>query len=152
MACSVCNHVVLLDIRALFICTYADNIESNVSSIAVDTSAAAEELSTAHEYQRKAGKRAACLMIVVVIVICIVLLAVSNHSTLSVYCIEIRLSDLLSVSSNDPRFFPDLLMPFLLCFHSFWSFLFFFIVDHKYIRDSSLISLLCSVSSSFLLF
>ncbi len=54
-----------------------DNIESNISSIAVDTSGAAEELSTASEYQRKAGRRAACLMIVIVIVVCIVLLAVS---------------------------------------------------------------------------
>ncbi|TDL29127.1 t-SNARE [Rickenella mellea] len=53
-----------------------DNIESNISSVAVDTSGAAEELSTASEYQRKAGRRAACLMIVIVVVICIVLLAV----------------------------------------------------------------------------
>ncbi|KAF8506324.1 t-SNARE [Gautieria morchelliformis] len=53
-----------------------DNIESNITSVAVDTSAAASELTTAHEYQRKAGRRAACLMIVLVIVICIVLLAV----------------------------------------------------------------------------
>ncbi|KZS93643.1 t-SNARE [Sistotremastrum niveocremeum HHB9708] len=56
--------------------TMIDNIESNISSVAVDTSSAAEELHTAHDYQRKAGKRAACLMIVVAIVICIVLLAV----------------------------------------------------------------------------
>ncbi|KAH8114818.1 t-SNARE [Phellopilus nigrolimitatus] len=53
-----------------------DNIESNITSIAVDTSGAAEELSTAHAYQRKAGRRAACLMIVLVIVICVVLLAI----------------------------------------------------------------------------
>jgi len=53
-----------------------DNIESNIGSIAVDTGAAARELTTAREYQRKAGRRAACLMIVLVIVICIVLLAV----------------------------------------------------------------------------
>lgn len=53
-----------------------DNIESNISSVAVDTSGAAEELHTASDYQRKAGRRAACLMIVIVIVICIVLLAV----------------------------------------------------------------------------
>ena len=54
-----------------------DNIESNIHSIAHDTTSAAEELATASNYQRKAGKRAACLMIVIVIVICIVLLAVS---------------------------------------------------------------------------
>ncbi|EJC98457.1 t-SNARE [Fomitiporia mediterranea MF3/22] len=53
-----------------------DNIESNISSIAVDTTGAAEELNTASEYQRKAGRRAACLMIILVIVVCIVLLAV----------------------------------------------------------------------------
>ena len=43
----------------------------------MDTSAAAEELHTASDYQRKAGRRAACLMIVLVFVVCIVLLAVS---------------------------------------------------------------------------
>lgn len=53
-----------------------DNIESNISSIAVDTTGAAEELRTASDYQRKAGRRAACLMVIVAIVICIVLLAV----------------------------------------------------------------------------
>jgi syntaxin 7 len=53
-----------------------DNIESNISSIAVDTSGAAEELSAASEYQRKAGRRAACLMIILIIVIAIVLLAI----------------------------------------------------------------------------
>ena len=49
-----------------------------MSSIAVDTSRASEELTTAADYQRKAGRRAACLMIVVVIVVAIVLLAVSS--------------------------------------------------------------------------
>ena len=53
-----------------------DNIESNISSIAVDTAGAAEELTTAHEYQRRAGKRALCLMLVLVVVVCVVLLAV----------------------------------------------------------------------------
>jgi len=53
-----------------------DNIENNVSSIAVDTSAAAEELTTAREYQRKAGRRAACLGVVLIIVVVIVLLAI----------------------------------------------------------------------------
>lgn len=53
-----------------------DNIENNVSSIAVDASGAAEELTTAHEYQRKAGKRAACLGIVLIVVVVVVLLAV----------------------------------------------------------------------------
>jgi len=58
-----------------------DNIESNISSIAVDTSGAAEELTTASEYQRKAGRRAACLMLILIVVVAIVLLAVSKHST-----------------------------------------------------------------------
>ncbi|KAH9892016.1 t-SNARE [Cubamyces lactineus] len=53
-----------------------DNIESNISSIAVDTAGAAEELTTAHEYQRRAGRRALCLMLVLVVVVCVVLLAV----------------------------------------------------------------------------
>jgi len=53
-----------------------DNIESNISSIAVDTAGAAEELDTAHEYQRKAGRRALCLGIVVIVVVAIVLLAI----------------------------------------------------------------------------
>ncbi|KAI0088511.1 t-SNARE [Irpex rosettiformis] len=53
-----------------------DNIESNISSIAVDTAGAADELHTAHDYQRKAGRRALCLMLVLVIVIAVVLLAV----------------------------------------------------------------------------
>ncbi|OJA14135.1 hypothetical protein AZE42_06717 [Rhizopogon vesiculosus] len=53
-----------------------DNIESNVFSIAADTQGAAEELSTASEYQRKAGRRAACLMVIIVVVVAVVLLAV----------------------------------------------------------------------------
>jgi len=57
-------------------CGFIDNIESNISNVAVNTRDASNELRTAHEYQRKAGKRAACLMIILVIVICVVLLAV----------------------------------------------------------------------------
>ncbi|KAH7913951.1 t-SNARE [Hygrophoropsis aurantiaca] len=53
-----------------------DNVESNIYSITADTQGAAEELSTASEYQRKAGKRAACLMIILVIVVAVVLLAI----------------------------------------------------------------------------
>ncbi|KZT28803.1 t-SNARE [Neolentinus lepideus HHB14362 ss-1] len=56
--------------------TMIDNIESNISSIAVDTSGAAEELTTAHEYQRRAGRRALCLMLVLVVVVAVVLIAV----------------------------------------------------------------------------
>jgi hypothetical protein len=46
----------------------------------VDTAGAAEELSTASEYQRKAGRRAACLGLVVIIVIVVVLIAVGLFS------------------------------------------------------------------------
>jgi len=53
-----------------------DNIDYNIQSVHVDTSRAAEELTTAHEYQRKAGRRAACLMIILIVVVAIVLLAV----------------------------------------------------------------------------
>ncbi|KAF7347183.1 SNARE domain protein [Mycena venus] len=55
-----------------------DNIESNISSVAADVSSGADELRTASEYQRRAGRRAACLMIVLVIVTAVVLLAVSG--------------------------------------------------------------------------
>ncbi|KXN83122.1 Syntaxin pep12 [Leucoagaricus sp. SymC.cos] len=53
-----------------------DNIELNISSVAVDTGAAAEELTTAAEYQRKAGRRAACLTLILAVVAAIVLLAI----------------------------------------------------------------------------
>ncbi|KAG9315678.1 t-SNARE [Chiua virens] len=53
-----------------------DNIESNIYSIASDTRGAAEELSTAAEHQRKAGRRAACLMLIIVFVVAIVLMAI----------------------------------------------------------------------------
>ncbi|KAJ3532098.1 hypothetical protein NM688_g7474 [Phlebia brevispora] len=61
-----------------------DNIESNIDSIAVDTGAAAEELTTAHEYQRKAGRRALCLMLVLVVVIAVVLIAL-GHGTAPIH-------------------------------------------------------------------
>ena len=57
-----------------------DNIESNITSVAQNTSSAAEELTTAHEYQRKAGRRMVCLLIILVVVILVVLLAVSVES------------------------------------------------------------------------
>jgi len=53
-----------------------DNIENNIDSVHMDTSRAAEELTQAHEYQRRAGKRAACLMLVLIVVVAIVLLAI----------------------------------------------------------------------------
>ncbi|KAN0087672.1 t-SNARE [Tylopilus felleus] len=53
-----------------------DNIESNVYSISADTRGAAEELTTASEHQRKAGRRAACLMLIITFVVALVLVAV----------------------------------------------------------------------------
>lgn len=53
-----------------------NTIEDNVTIVATNTTDAAQQLEQASEYQRKAGRRAACLMLVVVIVICVVLLAV----------------------------------------------------------------------------
>jgi t-SNARE complex subunit (syntaxin) len=53
-----------------------DNIESNISSVENDTRQADRELVTAHDYQRKAGRRAACLMIILIVVVTIVLIAV----------------------------------------------------------------------------
>ncbi|KDN41978.1 t-SNARE [Tilletiaria anomala UBC 951] len=52
-----------------------DNIEYNITSIATNTAGADRELVSAHEYQRKAGRRAACLLLIVGVVIAIVLLA-----------------------------------------------------------------------------
>lgn len=46
----------------------------------MDTAGAAEELTTASEYQRKAGRRAACLGLVIIIVIVVVLIAVGQPS------------------------------------------------------------------------
>jgi syntaxin 7 len=40
------------------------------------TSSAAEELTSAHEYQRKAGRRMACLLIILAIVALFILLAI----------------------------------------------------------------------------
>ncbi|KAJ7238753.1 t-SNARE [Mycena haematopus] len=55
-----------------------DNIESNISSVSADVSSGADELRTASEYQRKAGRRAACLMVILVVVTAVVLLAKSR--------------------------------------------------------------------------
>jgi len=56
-----------------------DNIETNISSVAADTGAATHELTTAADYQRKAGRRAACLTLVLAVVVAVVLLAVSVY-------------------------------------------------------------------------
>ncbi|TFK24400.1 t-SNARE [Coprinopsis marcescibilis] len=53
-----------------------DNIEMNISSVSADTGNAAEELTTAAEYQRRAGRRAACLMMILAVVVAVVLLAI----------------------------------------------------------------------------
>jgi len=53
-----------------------DTFEGNIANVAADTGSAAQELTTAAEYQRKAGKRAACLMLVLAVVVAIVLLAI----------------------------------------------------------------------------
>ncbi|TFY51160.1 hypothetical protein EVG20_g11135, partial [Dentipellis fragilis] len=89
-----------------------DNIESNISSIAVDTSGAAEELTTAAEYQRKAGRRAACLMMILVIVVAIVLVALpssispppSSRALLACPCIH------PPCDTAAPGFFRDMLL------------------------------------------
>lgn len=56
--------------------SFSDTIHDNVTVVATNTENAAQELTQASEYQRKAGRRAACLMLVIVIVICVVLIAV----------------------------------------------------------------------------
>ncbi|PPQ82136.1 hypothetical protein CVT26_009085 [Gymnopilus dilepis] len=59
--------------------SFVDNIELNISSVSADTGAASQELTTAAEYQRKAGKRAACLMLILAVVAAVVLLAYIRH-------------------------------------------------------------------------
>jgi syntaxin 7 len=58
-----------------------DNIEYNVQTIATNTGAADRELISASDYQRRAGRRAACLMLIVGFVVAVVLLAVSRAAT-----------------------------------------------------------------------
>ncbi|KAH8088029.1 putative t-SNARE [Filobasidium floriforme] len=53
-----------------------DNIESNIVSVNNDVTSAGEELRTAHDYQRKAGRRMLCLMLILAFVAAIVLLAI----------------------------------------------------------------------------
>jgi len=53
-----------------------DDIGNNILSIRDDTGGAATELTTAHEYQRKAGRRAACLSLILAVVVAVVLLAI----------------------------------------------------------------------------
>ncbi len=81
--------------RKILISSLADNIELNISSVAVDTASASQELTTAAEYQRRAGKRAACLMLILAIVAGVVLLAVSR-AALSAYIPLIVFAQILS--------------------------------------------------------
>ncbi|BGP15596.1 hypothetical protein JCM10213_004113 [Rhodosporidiobolus nylandii] len=53
-----------------------DNIETNVISVARDTHGASTQLTEAHAYQRKAGRRMFCLLLVFLLVLTVVLLAV----------------------------------------------------------------------------
>ena len=59
--------------------TFVDNIELNISSVAVDTQEASQQLTTAAEHQRRSGRRAACLLLILAIVAGVVLLAVSFY-------------------------------------------------------------------------
>lgn len=77
--------------RTSILTLHQDNIESNVISVARDSSSAAEELTTAHEYQRKAGKRMACLLLILVIVGAVILLAVSDSMWLLLHVLMIAL-------------------------------------------------------------
>lgn len=56
-----------------------NNIEQNISNVAIDTERANDELVRAHEYQRRAGRRGFCLFLAFIAVVAIVLLAVSRH-------------------------------------------------------------------------
>ena len=65
---------------------FVDNIELNISSVAVDTQEASQQLTTAAEYQRRSGRRAACLLLILAIVAGVVLLAVSSHQASTYDC------------------------------------------------------------------
>jgi len=56
--------------------TMLDDMSGSLERIAVDAGGGADEVSTAAEYQRKAGRRAACLMFILAIVAAVVLLAI----------------------------------------------------------------------------
>ncbi|SCV67586.1 BQ2448_5197 [Microbotryum intermedium] len=53
-----------------------DNIETNVRSVASDTRGASTELTQAHAYQRRAGRRMFCLLLTFLLVLSIILLAI----------------------------------------------------------------------------
>lgn len=53
-----------------------DNIEYNIGNISSNAQGADRELLQAHDYQRRAGRRTACLMIIIAFVVFVVLLAV----------------------------------------------------------------------------
>lgn len=55
-----------------------DNIEYNITNISTNAQGADRELLQAHDYQRRAGRRTACLMIIVAFVVFVVLLAVRD--------------------------------------------------------------------------
>lgn len=57
-----------------------DNIEYNIGNISTHAEGADRELLQAHDYQRRAGRRTACLMIIVAFVVFMVLLAVRRAS------------------------------------------------------------------------
>ncbi|WFD43669.1 SNAP receptor [Malassezia psittaci] len=52
-----------------------DNIEYNITNISTNAQGADRELLQAHTYQRRAGRRTACLMIIIGFVVSVVLLA-----------------------------------------------------------------------------
>ncbi|GAA5855385.1 hypothetical protein JCM8547_009061 [Rhodosporidiobolus lusitaniae] len=56
-----------------------DNIETNVISVARDTHGASTQLTEAHAYQRKAGRRMFCLLLVFLLVLSVVLLAKDTY-------------------------------------------------------------------------
>lgn len=65
---------------------FTDNIATNVYNVGQDTRGASEQLTRAHEYQRKAGRRMFYLLLVFLVVLTVVLLAVRSFP-----CAPIRL-------------------------------------------------------------
>ena len=77
----------------------------NISSVAVDTQEASQQLTTASEYQRKAGRRAACLLLILAVVAGVVLLAVSFHQATTFDTADVVMDDFLgSLLTGIPAF------------------------------------------------
>jgi t-SNARE complex subunit (syntaxin) len=70
-----------------------DNIEQNVTTMAVHTQSAAKELTQANRYQKNARKRACWLMLILCIILTVVLLAVISPLFMLTTGVELKVWD-----------------------------------------------------------